>query len=110
MKKTLVFGLAAAAFLLGMGAPTEAAIPKPAQCHPEVMQRLDALGVEKDRLSKIWYGVNREVGMRPKALGYTAWVNLDDGRGNLVITMRKTCAVKTEYCTGDCDIEGVKTF
>lgn len=99
------------AAILGVFLVTAAAPPALAskldEAEVAVTAELTRLGVDRARIKSIYLG---PVGHSQDApvQSYTGWISFTDCRGNLVIDLSQTNAVRTIYTTGDCKVPGVR--
>lgn len=71
-----------------------------------VEAELTRLGVDRARIKSVYLA---PVGFAQDApvQSYTGWIAFTDCRGNLVIDLGQTSAVRTIYTTGACKVPGV---
>lgn len=72
-----------------------------------VQAELDRLGVDRSRIKSIFLAADDHPRAGPVP-SYTGWIAFVDCRGNLVIDLSQTAAVRTIYTTGDCKVPGVE--
>lgn len=84
-----------------------AAASKRDEAEAAVQATLDRLGVDRLRIKSIYLA---PVGFAQDApvQSYAGWIAFTDCRGNLVIDLNQTNAVRTLYTTGDCRVSGVE--
>ncbi len=103
MRIVLAIVLVGALMLL---ATRPAAASKLDEAEAAVQAELDRLGVDRGRIKAVYLapvGFSRDSPVQ----SYTGWVALTDCRGNLVIDLSQTNAVRSRYTTGECKVPGV---
>lgn len=98
------------AAILGVFLVSAAAPPAFANKQDEAAVAVDAqltrLGVDRARIKTI-YLAPVGYGQDSPVQSYTGWISFTDCRGNLVIDLTQTNAVRTIYTTGACKVPGV---
>jgi len=105
MRIVLAIVLLGALVLFAVARPAAAA-SKEAEARATVESVLDRLGVDRARIKSIYLAPEGFSQDRP-VQHYVGWVSFTDCRGNLVINLGETEAVRTIYTTGDCKVPGV---
>jgi len=67
---------------------------------------IDRLGVDRARIKSVFLAADNHPQDGPVP-SYTGWVVFTDCRGNLVVDLTSTAAVRTLYTTGECQVAGV---
>lgn len=98
-----------AALLVGallLVAAQPAAASKRDEAEAAVQATLDRLSVDRARIKSVYIA---PVGFAQDApvQSYTGWIAFNDCRGNLVVDLTQTNAIRTLYTTGDCKVPGV---
>lgn len=83
-----------------------AAASKLDEAEAAVQATLDRLGVDRSRVKSVYLA---PIGFAQDApvQSYTGWIAFTDCRGNLVVDLTQTNAVRTLYTTGECRVPGV---
>lgn len=101
----IVLAMALLGFLVSVGAGPAAA-SKRDEAEAAVQATLTRLNVDPARIKSIYIapmGFARDMPVH----SYIGWISFTDCRGNLVVDLTQTNAVRTLYTTGDCEVPGV---
>lgn len=99
------------AAILGAFLVSAAAAPALASKRDEAEAAVEAqitrLGIDRARIKSVYLGPVGHSQDSP-VQSYTGWISFTDCRGNLVIDLSQTNAVRSIYTTGDCTVPGVR--
>lgn len=77
-------------------------------CSDSVRQAAGAYGIGGGDVERVYYQARTQGGGESRRLaGYIAWSKLTSCNGDLVVNMRRSCAVTDAYQTGDCAFPGL---
>lgn len=97
--------------ILGLTLLTAAAPPALADKLDDAAAAVEAeltrLGVDRARVKSVYLAPVGHSQDKP-VQSYTGWISFTDCRGNLVIDLTQTAAVRTIYTTGECKVPGVR--
>jgi len=99
-----------ALFLSGavsLAAAAPASASKRDEAEAAVQAELTRLNVDRTRIKSIYIapvGFAQDMPVH----SYIGWISFTDCRGNLVVDLTQTNAVRTLYTTGDCKVPGVE--
>lgn len=100
----IVLALLSVAVVLAAAGPASAS--KRDEAEAAVQAQLARLKVDPARIKSIYLapvGYSQDAPVQ----SYTGWISFTDCRGNLVIDLSQTNAVRTIYTTGACKVPGV---
>lgn len=92
--------------LVLVAARPAAAASKRDEAAVAVQATLDRLGIDRSRVKSVYLapiGYSQDAPVQ----SYTGWVAFTDCRGNLVVDLTQTNAVRALYTTGACRVPGV---
>ena len=80
-------------------------------CRSEVVTHLANLGIDRGRVSK--FSIVPQVETRrggDRVVGYEGWISFAECDGNLVISMSRSCGLRSVYSRGGCNFADVPPF
>ena len=102
--RRVVAALLVGGFLSGLAVPALASRLDEAKAAVEAT--LDRLKVDRARIKAIYLAPDDHPADGPVP-SYTGWISFTDCRGNLVVDLTQTAAIRSLYTTGNCAVPGV---